>query len=322
MSLEPALPVSPPHTKLLPDRTYIMLVAAVKVRNMYQASTSADAHLLPEAQYSSSGVREQTAGLSSSFMSGSDPPSPRRPSHGEGGRSPSLSDRASSLSFTTNDAPQRVPARPDVIEERSEPVSPEEYERHREPPRPSRISALLQRDGPTSAMVPEVVVSDTEDDEDDTATEGSPLLGRERRSPANKKITLDPADTELESQSPRRSGHWHIFQHAYPSAGRLAQRISHVAVHPKSWSARKTFDAAVVKPALVLPAVFLGLLLNLLDALSYGIILFPLGEEVFSGMGPDGVSMFYVSCIVSQLVYSSGSIFRGGVGSEMVGLSH
>jgi len=68
----------------------------------------------------------------------------------------------------------------------------------------------------------------------------------------------------------------------------------------------------------MLPAVFLGLLLNLLDALSYGIILFPLGEEVFSELGPDGVSMFYVSCIISQLVYSTGSIFRGGVGSEMI----
>lgn len=37
-------------------------------------------------------------------------------------------------------------------------------------------------------------------------------------------------------------------------------------------------------------------------------------------MGPDGVSMFYVSCIVSQIVYSTGSIFRGGVGSEMVNI--
>ncbi|KAK0948740.1 hypothetical protein LTR91_027005, partial [Friedmanniomyces endolithicus] len=28
--------------------------------------------------------------------------------------------------------------------------------------------------------------------------------------------------------------------------------------------------------------------------------------------------MFYVSCIISQLTYSIGSIFRGGVGSEMI----
>lgn len=50
-----------------------------------------------------------------------------------------------------------------------------------------------------------------------------------------------------------------------------------------------------------------------------GMILFPLGEEIFQKTGPDGISMFYVSCIVSQLVYSlGGSRFKGGVGSEMV----
>lgn len=48
-------------------------------------------------------------------------------------------------------------------------------------------------------------------------------------------------------------------------------------------------------------------------------ILFPLGHDVFSGLGPDGLSIFYVSCIVSQLVYScGGSVFKGGIGSEMV----
>ena len=40
---------------------------------------------------------------------------------------------------------------------------------------------------------------------------------------------------------------------------------------------------------------------------------------MFAGLGPDGISMFYVSCIVSQLVYSlGGSVFKGGIGSEMV----
>jgi len=48
-------------------------------------------------------------------------------------------------------------------------------------------------------------------------------------------------------------------------------------------------------------------------------ILFPLGQTVFSDLGADGLSIFYVSCIVAQLVYScGGSVFRGGVGSEMV----
>lgn len=50
-----------------------------------------------------------------------------------------------------------------------------------------------------------------------------------------------------------------------------------------------------------------------------GMILFPLGQDIFSDLAPDGLSMFYVSCIVSQLVFScGGSVFRGGIGSEMV----
>ena len=70
-----------------------------------------------------------------------------------------------------------------------------------------------------------------------------------------------------------------------------------------------------------IPAVILGLLLNILDALSYGMILFPLGQTIFEKLGPDGISMFYVSCIISQLVYSlGGSMFNGGIGSEMVRL--
>ena len=50
-------------------------------------------------------------------------------------------------------------------------------------------------------------------------------------------------------------------------------------------------------------------------------ILFPLGDSLFEDLGPDGISMFYVSCIVSQLVFSlGGSTFKGAIGSEMVGL--
>ncbi|KAH3662034.1 hypothetical protein OGAPHI_006215 [Ogataea philodendri] len=75
----------------------------------------------------------------------------------------------------------------------------------------------------------------------------------------------------------------------------------------------------IVKPIQYLPAVFLGTLLNILDGLSYGMILFPIGETVFSEMGAHGLSMFYVSTVVSQLVYSlGGSAFKSGIGSEMI----
>ncbi|EDO15931.1 hypothetical protein Kpol_480p18 [Vanderwaltozyma polyspora DSM 70294] len=68
-----------------------------------------------------------------------------------------------------------------------------------------------------------------------------------------------------------------------------------------------------------LPAAILGLLLNILDALSYGMIIFPITEPLFSGLGPTGISMFYISTIVCQLVLSGGfSSFPCGIGSEMI----
>ncbi|KAI9862862.1 MAG: hypothetical protein M1824_000992, partial [Vezdaea acicularis] len=91
------------------------------------------------------------------------------------------------------------------------------------------------------------------------------------------------------------------------------------AISPKSWDKETIWREGFVKPTGYVPAVILGTLLNILDALSYGMILFPLGQPIFAHLGPDGISIFYVSCIISQLVYScGGSIFKGGVGSEMI----
>ncbi|KAJ6048565.1 uncharacterized protein N7446_011248 [Penicillium canescens] len=96
-------------------------------------------------------------------------------------------------------------------------------------------------------------------------------------------------------------------------------KYSRALANPKTWDRRILWQEAVVRPASLVPAVLLGLLLNILDALSYGMILFPLGEPLFSHLGNDGISMFYVSTIISQVVFScGGSIFKGGIGSEMI----
>ncbi|KAF9159853.1 hypothetical protein DFQ26_006120, partial [Actinomortierella ambigua] len=48
-------------------------------------------------------------------------------------------------------------------------------------------------------------------------------------------------------------------------------------------------------------------------------IIFPLNVSPFQQLGPDGISMFFVSCVISQLVYSlGGSAFKGGNGSMMI----
>lgn len=126
----------------------------------------------------------------------------------------------------------------------------------------------------------------------------------------------------------------------------VEERIVHgyqIATSPKAWDHQALWQNAVVAPVSCLPAVIVGLLLNVLDALSYGMplsiekkmvhkstasiltglgmILFPLGKPIFAGLGSAGISIFYVSTIVSQLTFSTGSIFKGGVGSELVSSS-
>ncbi|KAI9058951.1 hypothetical protein FKP32DRAFT_1596829 [Trametes sanguinea] len=75
----------------------------------------------------------------------------------------------------------------------------------------------------------------------------------------------------------------------------------------------------LVKDALrSIPAVILGTLLNILDGISYGMIIFP-AAGVFTGLGGVGVSMFFVTAIITQLIYSAGaSGFAGANGSMMI----
>lgn len=81
----------------------------------------------------------------------------------------------------------------------------------------------------------------------------------------------------------------------------------------------KDVGHVLLEPVRTLPAVILGLFLNILDGVSYGMITFPTSLPIFSTFGGDGVSMFFVTCVVSQLVYTlGGSIFKGGNGSMMI----
>ncbi len=97
---------------------------------------------------------------------------------------------------------------------------------------------------------------------------------------------------------------------------RQATQDSVTAVKKATW--HDVVDVLIKQPAQAVPAVILGLLLNVLDGVSYGMILFP-ASYVFTDYGSIGVSMFFVSCIISQLTYSlGGSIFKGGNGSMMI----
>lgn len=153
---------------------------------------------------------------------------------------------------------------------------------------------------------------------DEVQSETSPLLqrtsrGSERRHSAGNGLSND---RDVESQKMPRQRRWY-----YAPLGKAKARVSRVArkfQDPKTWDRRALWQNAVVAPVVCLPAVIVGLLLNILDALSYGMILFPLGSPIFASLGSAGISIFYVSTIVSQLTFSAGSIFKGGVGSELI----
>ncbi|CAK7230442.1 hypothetical protein SBRCBS47491_007585 [Sporothrix bragantina] len=156
-------------------------------------------------------------------------------------------------------------------------------------------------------------------------TESTPLLGS---STAHNGNSQTPGQYDLEGQKPTmRRRLLGIFSSQSDGGSANSPRVPvkdrikktyQSATHLKCWDRRRLWQNLVVAPVSCLPAVIVGLLLNILDALSYGMILFPLGNPIFAHLGSAGISIFYVSTIVSQLVFSSGSIFKGGIGSELI----
>ncbi|CEN59670.1 Putative Sulfate/bicarbonate/oxalate exchanger SAT-1 and related transporters [Aspergillus calidoustus] len=164
--------------------------------------------------------------------------------------------------------------------------------------------------GGDTTVRPSASVNDAE--EEDTSTERTSLLTKSSSSKPSRSYGM-AGDVERQAFAPKET------PKALPRALSKLSTTVQILAHPKAWDARTVWRQGIVHPLSLLPSVFLGLLLNILDALSYGMILFPLGEPIFSELGSDGISMFYVSTIIAQLVFScGGSIFRGGIGSEMI----
>ncbi|RDL41955.1 cAMP-binding protein [Venustampulla echinocandica] len=281
--------------------------------NSYREPTRSSIHLsyrgasvpIDSAQLALS-VREDTAELASyglsdrgSVHNGS--PQPRRPiqTHLE--------------SYFPGDSDTEL-SRQNTIEEVPEPISPEESTPADGRPGTSALTDMLRRSPPSldgNLEQGNLAVKPGSIQED----ERTPLLERHHDSSNHDQI---PTERDLERQEITRT---------YKAKLRDSVRIpleTHIksawnVLNPRHWERRVIWQNAVVAPVGYLPAVILGLLLNILDALSYGMILFPLGQPIFEKLGSAGISMFYISCIISQLVYScGGSRFTGGIGSEMI----
>lgn len=67
-----------------------------------------------------------------------------------------------------------------------------------------------------------------------------------------------------------------------------------------------------------LSAILICLVVNLLDATSYGYIIFPISHPFFAKFGLDGISMFLWGAAISQLLFSMFSSFKRGVTASMM----
>lgn len=171
----------------------------------------------------------------------------------------------------------------------SEPSSPNDPVEHGEEDGPSALANLLRKSPPQS-VAPENDTSsqheaegleETQDEDSrfsrqstvrrprkpsdiDSASENTPLLRRESTGGAH--------EVDLEGQKGQARGRW------FRGWAATAQAIEHhpatqtfaVAVNPKRWDRKVIWQRGFMTPASCLPAVCVGLLLNILDALSYG----------------------------------------------------
>jgi SulP family sulfate permease len=230
------------------------------------------------------------------------------------------------------------PTKPSVIEEIEEPGTPQHEGQPYRSPGTSVLADMLRRASLAASPPDDEIDSGGGDTAEDTgdeealisgqgknstpggadATEHTPLLRQVSQGQSQRPNYLSGGH-DLEAQPIRRIKSWPKVNKILSKQLRRGRRAARLVSSPEKWDKKVIWQRSVVEPAGYIPAVVLGALLNVLDALSYGMILFPLGEPLFEKLGPAGISMFYVSCIVSQLVFSfGGSIFKGGVGSEMI----
>ncbi|KAI1459055.1 sulfate transporter family protein [Annulohypoxylon moriforme] len=238
-----------------------------------------------------------------------------------------ISSTSSHQSLEQHESPDSQMPDAGTIDEVSEPPSPEFRTEDEPDSGPSALTTMLRRSPPQSPSEPNVgsnvapyngQLSSTSlslSSPSNGVSESTPLLGALPQRPDSPGSTTEVDD--IESQKPK-IGPWRSSSGIFGGGIQGKIRSIRSIANPKTWDKKVIFQSVVMDPIHCLPAVIVGLLLNILDALSYGMILFPLGNPIFSSLGPAGISIFYVSTIVSQLTFSTGSLFRGGIGSELI----
>ena len=100
--------------------------------------------------------------------------------------------------------------------------------------------------------------------------ESTPLLSGRNSSSNGQHHGSSPLPHDIESLKRSPQDQFVTFKHAIQQSTDRSRKLLQAIVTPKSWNRKTVWMEGVVRPASYLPAVLLGLLLNILDALSYG----------------------------------------------------
>lgn len=228
-------------------------------------------------------VREDTAELASYLLSDGQSQPPQSFLQRSRSSVQDLFDSDQGEFDSTDDTSRTTRTIPELLE----PPSPEDEPSEQDDPDngPSVLSNLLRKSPAESevnddadASEPWSGESDVEDlpmptervrsrqnGEEAAATEHTPLL-RHTTSGGAHEYAVD-----IEGQKERSVKTWlsGLVESGHKVEGQVSHAFS-VAVNPRNWDRKAIFQTAVVTPASCLPAVAVGLLLNILDALSYG----------------------------------------------------
>ena len=317
---------------------------------MHHVQTLTLTSFLPDpAEYSSHGVRDHTVELASKALKQSSPnpqsshPTQISPGQQEFDETPSQY-FSEGLRASPDVRWSPEPFRPEAIQESSEPASLETKVNFpdQDPSLASMVNSQSGNQGRRKSQISNREHVDeglsqpgASDGEQNDVGERTPLL-TEQHSNGYSQSNLTKTDSDLEGQHDQPSRKQNQFQKSLQVFRHRSAAVVSAVCNPSKWNKKAIWQRGIKRPFTLLPCVFLGVLLNVLDALSYGewvdslfcpcnpnrcagMILFPLGEQIFEQTGSDGISMFYVSCIVSQLVFScGGSRLKGAVGSAMV----
>lgn len=175
----------------------------------------------------------------------------------------------------------------------SEPSSPDDQAQNGEDDGPSALSNLLRKSpahsvGTESSSPPSRHAEEYSDEETGGESEeegvSKPFITRRHRKSSEaertsehtpllrRETTRGAHEVDMEGQKGQLKGNWfgRLSAKAQQGIGHHAAHTFAVAVNPRQWDRKAIWQTAFVTPASCLPAVCVGLLLNILDALSYG----------------------------------------------------